>query len=31
MINMVDTIFTFLNVEVHIYYNNYSWLIYELH
>lgn len=30
MINM-DTIFTFLNVEVHIKYNNYSWLIYELH
>lgn len=30
MINM-DTILTFLNVEVHIKYNNYSWLIYELH
>lgn len=30
MINM-DTIFTFLNVEVHIKYNNYSWLIHELH
>lgn len=30
MINM-DTIFTFLNVKVHIKYNNYSWLIYELH